>query len=145
MLDLVGADGYRAELLPQDKVSEVEKIIRDTNGKVMFTGDGINDAPVLARADIGIAMGGLGSDAAVEAADIVLTDDRVTRIPEAVKIARRTGAIARQNIVFSLAFKMLVLILSALGISNMWLAAFADAGVLVLAVLNSTRTLKFKK
>lgn len=143
--DLVGADGYRAELLPQDKVSEVEKIIQDTNGKVMFTGDGINDAPVLARADIGIAMGALGSDAAVEAADIVLTDDRVTRIPEAVKIARRTGAIARQNIVFSLAFKVLVLILSTLGISNMWLAAFADAGVLVLAVLNATRTLKFKK
>ena len=140
----VGADGYRAELLPQDKVYEIEKIINDTDGKVMFTGDGINDAPVIARADVGVAMGALGSDAAVEAADIVLTDDRVTRLPEAVKIARRTGFIARQNIVFSLAFKVLVLILSALGISNMWLAAFADAGVLVLAVLNATRSLKFK-
>lgn len=139
----VGADGWRAELLPQDKVTELEKIIESANGKVLFTGDGINDAPVLARADVGIAMGALGSDAAVEAADIVLTDDRMTRIPEAVKIAKRTGRIARQNIVFSLGFKVLVLILSALGLSNMWLAAFADAGVLVLAVLNATRTLKF--
>lgn len=138
----VGADGYVAELLPDGKVSELERIMADSDGCVAFTGDGINDAPVLARADIGIAMGALGSDAAVEAADIVLTDDRIAKIPEAISIARKTGAIARQNIVFSLGFKVIVLVLSAIGISNMWLAAFADAGVLVLAVLNATRALK---
>lgn len=142
----LGTSGFFAELLPDGKVIKLEEIMENNaNTKVAFTGDGINDAPVLKRADVGIAMGALGSDAAVEAADVVLCDDLVTRLPEAIKIARKTGFIARQNIVFSLGFKLIILLLSALGFSNMWLAALADSGVLVLAVLNSIRTLHLKE
>ena len=138
-----GMDEYFASLLPQDKVSCLEKIINDRKNdrKVAFVGDGINDAPVLARADIGIAMGALGSDAAIEAADIVLMDDKVSKIPTAVSLSRKTVGIVRQNIVFSLLVKFAVLILSASGLANMWAASFADVGVLVICVLNAMRTL----
>ncbi len=139
----IGVDRYVAELLPDGKVAEIEKLIDSAQkNTVAFTGDGINDAPVLARADIGIAMGALGSDAAIEASDVVIADDRITGLGNAIKISRQTRNIAKQNIVFSLGFKIIVLILSALGISNMLLAAFADAGVLVIAVLNAARAFK---
>lgn len=142
-----GMDEYFASLLPQDKVSCLEKIIGNnlTDKKVGFVGDGINDAPVLARADIGIAMGALGSDAAIEAADIVLMDDRVSKIPTAVSLSRKTVGIVRQNIALSLLVKFAVLILSAAGLANMWAASFADVGVLVICVLNAMRTLNINK
>ena len=133
-------DEYHAQLLPADKVSEVEKLLKE--GTLAFVGDGINDAPVLTRADVGIAMGALGSDAAIEAADVVLMDDKPSKIATAVRIARRTLAIARQNIVFAIGIKVLVLVLAALGIATMWMAVFADVGVTVLAVLNAMRALK---
>ena len=144
--DETGMDEYFASLLPQDKVSCLEKIINDRKDdrKVAFVGDGINDAPVLARADIGIAMGALGSDAAIEAADIVLMDDKVSKIPSAVSLSRKTVGIVRQNIAFSLLVKFAVLILSAVGLANMWAASFADVGVLVICVLNAMRTLNIK-
>ena len=142
----LGITEYYAELLPGDKVDHVEKLLAEKSekGKLIFVGDGINDAPVLARADIGIAMGGLGSDAAIEAADIVLMDDDVTKIASVVRIARKTLRIVKQNIVFALAIKALVLILGALGMANMWEAVFADVGVSVIAILNSMRTLNEK-
>ena len=135
---------YHAELLPADKVSHVERLLQEkpADGYLAFVGDGINDAPVLARADVGIAMGGLGSDAAIEAADVVLMDDQPSKIALAVSIARRTLAIARQNVWFAIGVKVAVLILAALGIATMWLAVFADVGVTVLAVLNAMRTLR---
>ena len=135
---------YHAELLPADKVTHVERLLREkpADGYLAFVGDGINDAPVLARADVGIAMGGLGSDAAIEAADVVLMDDQPSKIALAVSIARRTLAIARQNVWFAIGVKVAVLILAALGIATMWLAVFADVGVTVLAVLNAMRTLR---
>ena len=135
---------YHAELLPADKVSHVERLLQEkpTGSYLAFVGDGINDAPVLARADVGIAMGGLGSDAAIEAADVVLMDDKPSKIALAVSIARRTLAIARQNVWFAIGVKVAVLILAALGIATMWLAVFADVGVTVLAVLNAMRTLR---
>ncbi len=136
----LGVDEYRSELLPGDKVSQVEALLG--GGVVAFVGDGINDAPVLARADIGIAMGAMGSDAAIEAADVVLMDDDPGKLSAAIAIARKCMAIVRQNIVFSLAIKIGVLILGAIGIANMWLAIFADVGVMCLAVLNATRALK---
>lgn len=140
----IGMDKVCSELLPADKVNEVEKLLaqKNTKEKLAFVGDGINDAPVLSRADIGIAMGALGSDAAIEAADIVLMDDDPAKISLAMKISLKTLKIVKQNIVFALAIKAICLILGALGIAGMWLAIFADVGVMVLAVLNATRALK---
>lgn len=135
---------YHAELLPADKVDKVESLLaaKNKNELLAFVGDGINDAPVLARADVGIAMGAMGSDAAVEAADVVIMDDKPSRLVDAIRIARQTLSIARQNIVFALTVKLAVLILAALGLAPMWLAVFADVGVTVIAVLNAMRTLK---
>ena len=142
----MGITEVRAELLPQDKVSAVEGLLaQKTAGKSLaFVGDGINDAPVLARADIGVAMGVLGSDAAIEAADVVLMDDKLSKLSKAVKIARYTLGIAKQNIVFAIGIKVAILILAAFGLAPMWLAVFGDTGVMVLAVLNSTRALNIK-
>lgn len=142
--DELALDEVHAELLPGDKVSQVETLLssQENKEKLAFVGDGINDAPVLSRADIGIAMGSMGSDAAIEAADVVLMDDDVRKIASVVKIARKTLRIVKQNIVFALAVKALVLILGALGMANMWEAVFADVGVSVIAILNSMRALK---
>ena len=142
----LGIDEVHAELLPGGKVEQVEALLKAEKEKerLAFVGDGINDAPVLTRADIGIAMGSMGSDAAIEAADIVLMDDDVTKIASVVRIARKTLRIVKQNIVFALAIKALVLILGALGMANMWEAVFADVGVSVIAILNSMRTLNEK-
>ncbi len=144
--ETIGIDTYLSELLPGDKVAEVEKLLetKEGNGRLVFCGDGINDAPVLMRADIGIAMGGLGSDAAIEAADIVLMDDDPAKISLARRISAKTLGIVRQNIVFAIGVKVACLILGALGIANMWIAIFADVGVMVLAVLNATRALRIK-
>ncbi len=136
----VGVDEYHAQLLPADKVSEVEKLL--AGGTLAFVGDGINDAPVLTRADIGIAMGALGSDAAIEAADVVLMDDKPSKIALAVKIARRTIRIAKENIWLAIGIKVLVLLLAIPGLATMWMAVFADVGVTVLAVLNAMRALR---
>ena len=135
---------YKADLLPADKVEQVERLKRDTpqGGYLAFVGDGINDAPVLARADVGIAMGALGSDAAIEAADVVLMDDKPSKIALAVQIARRTLSIARQNVWFAIGVKVAVLLLAAFGLATMWMAVFADVGVTVLAVLNAMRALR---
>jgi len=134
------------ELLPGDKVEKVESFIAvaDRNAKVAFVGDGINDAPVLARADIGIAMGSLGSDAAIEAADVVIMDDDLRKISRVIKISKKTMSIVKQNIVFALGVKGLILLLGALGMASMWAAVFADVGVAVIAILNSMRTLNAK-
>ena len=166
----VGVDTFHAGLLPADKVAHVEALLGDRSlsssedrslsssedrslslskgrstgaaGAVAFVGDGINDAPVLARADLGIAMGALGSDAAIEAADVVLMDDKPSKVAEAVRIARRTLAIARENMIFAIGIKVLVLLLAAFGLATLWMAVFADVGVTVLAVLNAMRALK---
>lgn len=142
----LGIDEVHTELLPGDKVDQVERLLReaDGKGKLAFVGDGINDAPVLSRADIGIAMGGLGSDAAIEAADVVLMDDQPSKLATAMRISRRTLRIVRQNIVFALGIKLLFLILGAFGLANMWEAVFADVGVSVLAILNASRALRDK-
>ena len=141
----LGIDHVSAELLPDDKVNELEKIMKTAKGRTVYVGDGINDAPVLARADTGIAMGALGSDAAVEAADIVIMTDEISKIGTAVKIARKTMSIAKQNIVFSLLIKIGILILCSFNIVGMGVAVFGDVGVMVLAVLNSFRALKEEK
>jgi len=143
----IGIDIVKSELLPADKVAEVEKLIENKNPKekVAFAGDGINDAPVLSRADIGIAMGALGSDAAIEAADVVLMDDDPAKISLAMRIAIKTLRIVKENIVFALAIKLACLVLGALGIANMWIAIFADVGVMVIAVVNATRALRLNK
>jgi Cd2+/Zn2+-exporting ATPase len=136
---------YHAELLPADKVTQVEHLLQNTGkdgATLAFVGDGINDAPVLARADVGIAMGALGSDAAIEAADVVLMDDHPSKIALAIRIARRTLSIAKQNVWFAIGVKVLVLVLAAFGLATMWLAVFADVGVTVLAVLNAMRALR---
>ena len=145
----LGLSEYHAELMPADKVKYIETLSRNEEGEtrnekttIAFVGDGINDAPVLARADVGIAMGGLGSDAAIEAADVVLMDDKPSKIALAIRVARRTLAIARQNVAFAIGVKVAVLILAAVGIATMWLAVFADVGVTVLAVLNAMRALR---
>lgn len=140
----LGLDEYHAELLPANKVAHVERLIREkAEGKSLaFVGDGINDAPVLKRADVGIAMGALGSDAAIEAADVVLMDDKPSKISTAIGIARRTIHIARENVVFAIGVKVAVLLLATVGLGNMWMAVFADVGVTVLAVLNAMRTLR---
>ena len=142
----LGIDEYHAELLPADKVAYVEELINTKpatpNAQLAFVGDGINDAPVLARADVGIAMGGLGSDAAIEAADVVLMDDKPSKIALAIRIARRTLRIAKQNVWFAIGVKVLVLLLAAFGIATMWMAVFADVGVTVLAVFNAMRALR---
>ena len=142
----VGISEYRAELLPQDKVACVEALLSEGAGgkKLAFVGDGINDAPVLSRADIGIAMGALGSDAAIEAADVVLMDDDPRKIAKAIRIARKCIRIVRENIVFALAVKAVCLILGALGHADMWIAILADVGVMILAVLNAIRCLFVK-
>ncbi|MBP5484132.1 MAG: cadmium-translocating P-type ATPase [Bacteroidales bacterium] len=136
----LGLDEFHAQLLPADKVAQVERLLQE--GTLAFVGDGINDAPVLTRADIGIAMGALGSDAAIEAADVVLMDDKPSKIAKAIKIARRTIGIAKQNIAFAIGVKVLVLILAVFGLATMWMAVFADVGVTVLAVLNAMRALR---
>lgn len=143
----VGVDELLAELLPDDKVNAVEEIINQKNpkDKLVFVGDGINDAPVLSRADIGIAMGGMGSDAAIEAADVVLMDDNLMKLPKAIRIAAKCMSIVYQNIWFALGVKGICLILGAVGIANMWIAIFADVGVMVIAVLNAIRALNVKK
>ena len=142
----LGVDGVYSELLPADKVAQVEKLLatQQKGEKLAFVGDGINDAPVLSRADVGIAMGALGSDAAIEAADVVLMDDNPQKIATAIRISKRTLTIVHQNIVFALDVKFIVLILSALGLGNMWSAVFADVGVSVLAILNAMRALRFR-
>ena len=150
----LGITDYKAELLPQDKVSVVEELLEGLRrnagtgdkadkkrGRLAFIGDGINDAPVLSVADVGIAMGSLGSDAAIEAADVVIMDDELGRIPAVMGIARKTLSISRQNIVFALFVKFGCLLLGALGIANMWAAVFADVGVAVICILNSMRML----
>ena len=140
----IGIDEVHAKLLPQDKVTELQKI-RQKQGSVMFVGDGINDAPVLSRADIGIAMGALGSDAAIEAADVVLMDDDPIKIAKAIQIAKKCLRIVYENIYFAIGVKLICLLLGAIGIANMWVAIFADVGVMVIAVLNAVRALFVKK
>jgi len=143
----LGIDKVYAQLLPGDKVEKVEQLLesKPKNSKLVFVGDGINDAPVLSRADIGIAMGAMGSDAAIEAADIVLMDDDPKKIAKAIKISRKCIGIVYQNIVFAIAIKVLALVLVAFGAANMWLAIFADVGVMVLSVLNAIRAMFVKK
>lgn len=142
----LGIGEVHSELLPADKVSKVEELLSDKSEKekLAFVGDGINDAPVLSRADIGIAMGALGSDAAIEAADVVLMDDDPLKIAKAIRIAKKCMRIVYENIYFAIGVKLICLILGALGIANMWIAIFADVGVMVLAVLNAIRTLFVK-
>ncbi len=140
----VGLDEYHAQLLPGDKVEQVERILESTHGNLAFVGDGINDAPVLTRSDVGIAMGAMGSDAAIEAADVVLMDDRPSKIASSIRIARKTMRIAHQNIVFAIGVKLLILALAAAGIANMWLAVFGDVGVAVIAILNAMRAMNVK-
>ena len=142
----LGLDQVHAELLPDQKVEQVERLLsaKTPKERLVFVGDGMNDAPVLSRSDVGVAMGALGSDAAIEAADIVLMDDKIEKLPQAIRLARKTLRIVRQNIVFALGIKFLVLLLTAFGYSNMWMAVFADVGVSVLAILNASRMLKAK-
>ena len=145
--EIIGLDQYHAELMPVDKVTLAENIINSKSGRgsVIFVGDGINDAPVLARADAGVAMGGLGSEAAIEASDIVIMDDQPSKLASIIKIARKTLGIAKQNVIFALAIKFAVLILGAVGLANMWLAVFADVGVAVICIINSMRCLNVNK
>ena len=140
----LGLDEYHAQLLPADKVERVETLLADEEGhhKLVFVGDGVNDAPVLTRADVGIAMGAMGSDAAIEAADVVLMDDKPSNIARAMRLARKTMGIVWQNIVFALAVKLVILVLAALGVANMWLAVFGDVGVAIIAILNAMRAMR---
>ena len=140
----LGISEFHSELFPEEKVQQIEELIKHKNPKtsVMFVGDGINDAPVLTRADVGVAMGALGSDAAIEAADVVIMDDKPSKISKAIKISQKTITIVKQNIVFALGVKAIFLICGALGFVTMWGAVFADVGVALIAVINSLRTLK---
>jgi len=140
-------DEYHGKLLPQDKIQHVERMMEQKSGKesLLFVGDGINDAPVLARADIGASMGAIGSDAAVEASDMVIMGDGLSHIPRGIRHARKTMSIVTQNIVFALGVKALVMLLGIFGIASMWLAVFADTGVALLAVMNSLRALRFER
>ena len=138
----LGLTGFFAELLPADKVSKVEELLKNGKGKLAFVGDGINDAPLLMRADCGIAMGAMGSDAAIESADVVLMDDKPSKIADAIKIARKTMRIVWENIIFALGVKAIILVLGALGIANMWLAVFGDVGVLIIAIINAMRCMR---
>ena len=140
----LGIDEIRAQLLPGDKVNAVEHLLafEKGDGKLAFVGDGINDAPVLMRADVGIAMGAMGSDAAIEAADVVLMDDKPSKIARAMRIARKTMRIVWQNIIFAIGIKIAILALAALGIANMWLAVFGDVGVAMIAILNAMRAMR---
>jgi Cd2+/Zn2+-exporting ATPase len=140
----LGLTDVFAELLPADKVSKVEGLLGDA-GKLAFVGDGINDAPVLMRADVGIAMGAMGSDAAIESADIVLMDDKPSKIADAIRISRKTMRIVKENVAFALGVKALILVLGALGIAGMWFAVFGDVGVLIIAILNAVRTMRIPK
>lgn len=143
----LGISRVYSELLPEDKVTLLEKITQQKNGneKVLFVGDGINDAPVLSLADVGIAMGAMGSDAAIEAADVVLMDDDPLKIGKAIRISKKCVSIVHQNIYFAIGIKVIVLILGALGLANVWMAIFADTGVLIMAVMNAMRALFVKK
>ena len=143
----LGLDQIYAELLPQDKLTKTEEILAQKGDKesVAFVGDGMNDAPVLARVDVGIAMGSLGSDAAIEAADVVLMDDDPIKIGTAIRISRKTMKIVKQNIILALGVKFCVMILGVIGVANMWEAVFADVGVSVLAIMNAMRTLRFRR
>ena len=143
----LGIDEFHAQLLPADKVAQVERLLAEQKDgeNLAFVGDGINDAPVLTRADVGIAMGAMGSDAAIEAADVVLMDDKPSNISRAIRLARRTMRIVWQNIVFALGVKLIVLVLAAVGIANMWLAVFADVGVAILAILNAMRCMNVSR
>ena len=143
---ILGADEVYTELLPGDKVDKIEELMKElsTKGKLVFVGDGINDAPVLARSDTGIAMGGLGSDAAIEAADVVIMTDEPLKVTDAIRISRKTLGIARQNIIFALGVKAVVMILGAAGMVNMWAAVFADVGVTFIAVINSMRAMSYE-
>ena len=136
--EILGLDKVYAELLPENKVEKIEELISTSKGRVLFVGDGINDAPVLTRADVGIAMGGLGSDAAIEAADVVIMDDKPSKVVDAIEIAKKTITIVKQNIAFAIGVKVLFLILGGLGLMTMWGAVFADVGVTFIAVLNAS-------
>ena len=140
-------DKYYAELLPQDKVKKVESLMKEKSeyGKLVFIGDGINDAPVLALSDIGVAMGGLGSDAAIEASDIVIMTDEPSKLASTIKISKKTMKIVKENIIFAITVKIVVLLFSAIGIATMWAAVFADVGVSVIAIINALRILRVKK
>jgi len=142
--DTLGVDSFEAELLPEDKVAAIERLLQTVGkkGKVAFVGDGINDAPVIARADVGMAMGGLGSDAAIETADVVLMTDAPSKVAEAMQIARKTHAIVWQNIIFALVVKVIFITLGIFGFATMWEAVFSDIGVALIAILNSTRVMK---
>ncbi|MEG1497793.1 MAG: HAD-IC family P-type ATPase, partial [Clostridiales bacterium] len=143
----VGLDAVVGDLLPDGKMAELEKLMGEniSKGNLLYIGDGMNDAPVLARADVGIAMGGMGTDAAIEAADVVIMDDNLNRLPLAIQIARHTRTIVMENIFFALGIKAVILVLGATGNASMWLAVFADVGVSLLAVLNSMRALRTKE
>ena len=137
----IGIENIKSEMLPQDKYNELEKILC-SNKKVAFVGDGINDSPVLARADVGISMGGVGSESAIEASDVVIMTDNISKIIDAIKISKKTCGIIKQNLVFSISVKALILILSTLGIGGMWQAVFADVGVTIITIFNTLRILK---
>ena len=136
---------FKAELLPEDKLTELNKLKDNQNSTVVFVGDGINDAPVLKSADVGIAMGALGSDVAIESADVVLMDDNPEKIAEAIALSRKTHRLVKENIIFTISFKVLMLVLGAVGIATMWAAVFADVGVSLIAILNALRALSKKK